>query len=72
MSIKKPVNKIEKLIDELCPEGAEWLTLHEVADIGTGSSNTNEGLSEGLYPFFGEHYLFLPYVKIYGNRNKSH
>jgi len=52
MSIKKPVNKIEKLIDELCPDGVEWLTLHEVADIGTGSSNTNEGLSEGLYPFF--------------------
>ena len=26
--------------------------LQEIADIGTGSSNTNEGLEEGLYPFF--------------------
>ena len=26
--------------------------LEEIADIGTGSSNTNEGLEEGLYPFF--------------------
>lgn len=30
----------------------EWRTLAEIADIGTGSSNTNEGLDEGLYPFF--------------------
>ena len=26
--------------------------LAEIADIGTGSSNTNEGLEEGKYPFF--------------------
>lgn len=26
--------------------------LCEIADIGTGSSNTNEGLNEGKYPFF--------------------
>ena len=26
--------------------------LEEIADIGTGSSNTNEGLEKGLYPFF--------------------
>ncbi|MDO8618343.1 MAG: restriction endonuclease subunit S [Candidatus Daviesbacteria bacterium] len=29
-----------------------WTTLNKVADIGTGGSNTNEGLAEGLYPFF--------------------
>ena len=33
-------------------EGVEWTTLEKIADIGTGSSNTNEGLEEGLYPFF--------------------
>ena len=26
--------------------------LEKIADIGTGSSNTNEGLEKGLYPFF--------------------
>jgi len=31
MSIKKPVNKIEKLIDELCPEGVAFRELGEVA-----------------------------------------
>ena len=29
-----------------------WRKLAEIADISTGSSNTNEGLDEGLYPFF--------------------
>ena len=28
------------------------MRLSELAEIGTGSSNTNEGLSEGAYPFF--------------------
>lgn len=46
------MNKIEKLINELCPDGVEWLPLTKVAEIGTGSSNTNEGLTEGQYPFF--------------------
>ncbi|MBQ8116406.1 MAG: restriction endonuclease subunit S [Prevotella sp.] len=30
----------------------EWNTLGEVAEIGTGSGNTNEGLAKGLYPFY--------------------
>jgi len=30
----------------------QWLTLTEIAEIGTGSSNTNEELVEGNYPFF--------------------
>ena len=29
-----------------------WRTLAEIADIGTGNSNTNEGLDEGRYPLF--------------------
>ncbi|MFE5258538.1 restriction endonuclease subunit S [Streptomyces coelicoflavus] len=30
----------------------KWATLGELAEIGTGSHNTNEGLSVGEYPFF--------------------
>ena len=30
----------------------ETLPLTEIAEISTGSSNTNEGLAEGLYPFY--------------------
>jgi len=33
-------------------DDVEWTKLNNVAEIGTGSSNTNEGLEEGLYPFF--------------------
>ena len=33
-------------------EEVEWKTLKDVAEIGTGSSNTKDGLSEGLYPFY--------------------
>ena len=29
-----------------------WRTLKDIADIGTGSSNTNEAVEDGLYPFF--------------------
>lgn len=38
----------------LMPKNAEptWCKLGEIADIGTGSSNTNEGLEESLYPFY--------------------
>ena len=36
----------------LADNDAKWVRLEEIADIGTGSSNTNEGLDEGLYPFF--------------------
>ena len=30
----------------------KWRTLAEIADIGTGSSNTNEAVEDGKYPFF--------------------
>lgn len=30
----------------------EWKALGELAEIGTGSSNTKDGLTEGLYPFY--------------------
>jgi type I restriction enzyme S subunit len=32
MSIKKPMNKIEKLINELCPEGVEFRALGEICE----------------------------------------
>lgn len=32
--------------------GVQMIPLKDVADIGTGSSNTNEGLDEGKYPFY--------------------
>lgn len=33
-------------------DDVKWVQLSEIADIGTGSSNTNEGIEEGDYPFY--------------------
>ena len=46
------MSNLKDLIAEFCPDGVEYKKLGEIAEIGTGNSNTNEGLSEGLYPFF--------------------
>ncbi|MGJ0577617.1 restriction endonuclease subunit S [Xenorhabdus bovienii] len=40
---------MEKLLDGV---EVEWKTLGEIATIGTGSSNTNEAVLDGQYPFF--------------------
>ena len=45
-------SKIEKLITELCPDGVEFKKLGEIAKVGTGSSNGNEGVENGKYPLF--------------------
>ena len=46
------MTQIRKLLLDLCPNGVPYLTLREVAAIGTGSSNRNESTSEGIYPFY--------------------
>ena len=46
------MSRLDELINELCPDGVEYRKLAQIADIGTGSSNTNDGLENGKYPFF--------------------
>ena len=46
------MTKIEQLIKEFCPNGVEYRRLQDLAEISTGSSNTNEAEEDGLYPFF--------------------
>lgn len=46
------MSKLERLLEELCPDGVEYVCLKTIAEIGTGSSNTNEQLEMGKYPFF--------------------
>ena len=33
-------------------DNIEYLSLDKIADIGTGSSNTNEAVEDGIYPFY--------------------
>ena len=46
------MSKIDELIKKLCPNGVEYISLINLAEVGTGSHNTNEELNEGKYPFF--------------------
>ena len=46
------MSKIFDLINELCPDGVEFMELGGVADIGTGSSNRQDEDSNGKYPFY--------------------
>lgn len=46
------MSKLDDLINELCHDGVEYKKLETLAEIGTGSSNTNEELEDGLYPFY--------------------
>lgn len=46
------MTNLDRMISEMCPDGVEFVKLEEVANIGTGSKNTVDGLSEGKYPFF--------------------
>ena len=46
------MSKLDELIKELCPNGVEYIPIINLAEIGTGSHNTNEELDDGKYPFF--------------------
>ena len=46
------MNKIEKMVKELCPDGIEWKKLGEVSEIGTGVGNKIDAVENGLYPFY--------------------
>ena len=52
MSNERKHSKLDELIRELCPDGVEFTLLKNVAEIGTGSSNGNEAVDEGAFPFF--------------------
>ncbi|WP_276946001.1 restriction endonuclease subunit S, partial [Dialister micraerophilus] len=45
-------NEKPNIMDLLKNEKVEWKTLGEIAEICTGSSNTNEQIENGKYPFF--------------------
>ena len=46
------MSKLEELIQELCPDGVEYISLLEIADIKTGKLNANAMEENGQYPFF--------------------
>ena len=49
---KRQYEYYQQKIFDFDDSNIEWTTLSQIADIGTGSSNTNEELEDGKYPFF--------------------
>lgn len=43
---------LRELIDELCPDGVEYIELGKLADIGTGRSDRKDAVDDGAYPFY--------------------
>lgn len=46
------MSELNKLISEMCPNGVTFMRIGDIAEVGTGSSNGNEAIDGGLYPFF--------------------
>ncbi len=46
------MNNLNQLICKFCPDGVEYKRIGEIAEVGTGSSNGNEAIDNGNYPFF--------------------
>lgn len=46
------MNKLEQLLNELCPDGVEFKWISKLADITTGKLNANAMVEWGKYPFF--------------------
>jgi len=46
------MTKLEQLLYDLCPDGVEYRDIGDIAEVGTGSSNGNEAIDDGAYPFF--------------------
>ena len=46
------MSKLDELIRELCPDGVEYKSIQEIAEVGTGRSNGNEAVESGKFPFF--------------------
>ena len=43
---------LTELIEALCPDGVVYTRIGDIAEVGTGSSNGNEAVDNGQYPFF--------------------
>lgn len=43
---------IDELIEQLCPDGVAFQRVSTIAEVGTGSSNRNENMIDGDFPFF--------------------
>ena len=46
------MSRIDDLIQRLCPDGVEFRTISEVAQVSTGNSDRKDATPDGKYPFY--------------------
>lgn len=46
------MSKINDLIKKLCPNGVEYKKIADIAEVGTGNSNRQDAVEDGVYPFY--------------------
>ena len=46
------MSRLDELIAELCPDGADYKFIRDLAVVGTGSSDRKEAVEDGIYPFY--------------------
>lgn len=46
------MSKINDLIKKLCPNGVKFKKIIDIAEVGTGSSNRQDAVEDGVYPFY--------------------
>ena len=46
------MSTLEELIKQLCPNGVKYIELKQLSEIGTGKSNRQDALENGIYPFY--------------------
>lgn len=65
------MNRVEELIQQLCPKGVEWKKLGEVCEIKTGKGITQKDCTnERKYPVVSGGTTYMGYFKEY-NRNEN-
>lgn len=46
------MSRLDELIHDLCPQGVEFRRIKEIAQIGTGSSDRKDAVTDGKFPFY--------------------
>lgn len=66
------MNKIQRLLQEHCPNGVEWKTLGEVARLEKGKQlNKTALLEEGAYPAYNGGVSFSGFTNTYNYKENT-
>ena len=59
------MSRLDRLIDELCPNGVEYVPIKSIAEVATGSSDRKNAIDDGEYPFMCDRKIYFVVIDIY-------